>query len=53
MVLICARAARASPVPPQARGHYMAGLASGLRNDINDDVLSMRQVRGAVLRVCT
>ncbi|KAF5826707.1 pyruvate phosphate dikinase, partial [Dunaliella salina] len=27
----------------QARGFYMRGLSSGLRNDINDDALAMRQ----------
>jgi hypothetical protein len=31
----------------QARAMYARGLSSGLRNDINDDQLAMRQVRGA------
>jgi len=35
-----------APNPPlKARGHYIAGLSSGLRNDIDDDKLAMRQVR--------
>ncbi len=28
---------------PQARGHFVSGLSAGLRNDVGDDVLAMRQ----------
>ena len=32
-----------SPLPPQVRTFYVAGLAGGLRNDTHDEMLERRQ----------
>lgn len=37
------------PSHTQARAYYAAGLAAGMRNDVPDNVLAMRQVRSLSL----